>query len=132
MSQKAVTDFFIFCPPKCGTTSLFHMLSQHPELSPCNTKEPHFFSIKYTNGLDWYNNLFEKNTLDLIAIGEESGRLEEMLLRITQMDEQEATYQIDSLVLLIEPILILILGTLIAFIVVAILLPIFQMNFLMQ
>lgn len=61
MSQKAVTDFFIFCPPKCGTTSLFHMLSQHPELSPCNIKEPHFFSINYTNGLEWYNNLFEKN-----------------------------------------------------------------------
>ncbi len=78
------------------------------------------------------NNLFEKNTLDLIAIGEESGRLEEMLLRVTQMDEQEASYRIDSLVLLIEPVLILLLGSVIAFIVVAILLPIFQMNFLIK
>lgn len=58
MSQKAVTDFFILSPPKCGTTSLFYMLSQHKELDPCSIKEPYFFSNKYHEGIDWYNQLY--------------------------------------------------------------------------
>jgi hypothetical protein len=63
MIQKAVTDFFIFCPPKCGTTSLFYMLSQHKELDPCSIKEPYFFSNKYHQGVDWYNQLYSETGL---------------------------------------------------------------------
>ncbi len=76
--------------------------------------------------------LFEKNTLDLISVGEESGRLEEMLFRIAEMNETESSQQIESFVFMLEPALILILGGIVALIVMAILLPIFQMNFLIQ
>ncbi|MBI4845719.1 MAG: type II secretion system F family protein [Candidatus Omnitrophica bacterium] len=78
------------------------------------------------------SSIFEKNTLDLISIGEESGRLEEMLFRIAYMNEVESSQQIETIMFMIEPILILSLGFIIALIVLAILLPIFQMNFLMQ
>lgn len=45
---------------KCGSTSLFHYLSQHPQIAPCTDKEPCFFSIadKFNLGLDWYRNLW--------------------------------------------------------------------------
>lgn len=29
---------------KCGTTSLFYYLSQHPQIAACNPKEPNFFA----------------------------------------------------------------------------------------
>ena len=29
---------------KCGTTPLFNALSRHPEVAPCRTKEPNYFS----------------------------------------------------------------------------------------
>jgi len=76
--------------------------------------------------------IFDKNTLDLIAAGEESGRLEDMLYRIAQMNEAEANQLIDTLIFMLEPILIVSLGVIVGMIVMAILLPIFQMNFLIQ
>jgi hypothetical protein len=46
---------------KCGTTSLFTYLAQHPEIAPCKTKEPNFFSHDeiWENGLDWYLGLWD-------------------------------------------------------------------------
>ncbi|MFH2139091.1 MAG: type II secretion system F family protein [Candidatus Omnitrophota bacterium] len=78
------------------------------------------------------SNIFDKNTLDLISVGEEGGQLEEMLLRIAKMNESESAQKIESLVFMLEPTLILILGGVVALIVVAILMPIFQMNILIQ
>ncbi len=77
-------------------------------------------------------NLFENSALDLISAGEESGQLEEMLLRIAKLNEEEASQQIETFIFMLEPALILVLGFIIAIIVMAILLPIFQMNFLVQ
>jgi general secretion pathway protein F len=78
------------------------------------------------------SSVFEKNTMDLIAVGEESGKLEEMLLRIAAMNENEASQQIETMLFMLEPALIVVLGGIIAVMVMAILLPIFQMNFLIQ
>jgi hypothetical protein len=46
---------------KCGTTSLFSYLSQHPEICACNPKEPRFFTKFWSNGFDWYQNLWDWN-----------------------------------------------------------------------
>ena len=48
---------------KCGTTSLFDYLSQHPEISPCKQKEPHFFSKSrnFEKGFTYYRNLWNWN-----------------------------------------------------------------------
>ena len=45
---------------KCGTTSLFDYLSQHPEIAPCSQKEPHFFSksANYGLGYNYYQSLW--------------------------------------------------------------------------
>lgn len=45
---------------KSGTTSLFNYLAQHPEISPCNYKEPGFFrrSNRFAKGFDYYRNLW--------------------------------------------------------------------------
>ncbi|RKY35071.1 MAG: hypothetical protein DRP78_05835 [Candidatus Omnitrophota bacterium] len=75
---------------------------------------------------------FERNTIDLISVGEDSGNLDVMLGRIAKMNETESAQKIESLVLMLEPALILTMGGIIALIVVAILLPIFEMNFLIQ
>ncbi|MFH1459551.1 MAG: type II secretion system F family protein [Candidatus Omnitrophota bacterium] len=76
--------------------------------------------------------IFDRTTIDLIAAGEESGRLEEMLFRIADMNESEFSQKLEAVLFLLEPMLILGLGIIIALIVMAILLPIFQMNFLIQ
>ncbi|GAB4523064.1 MAG: sulfotransferase [Pleurocapsa sp.] len=41
---------------KCGTTSLFHYLCQHPQISSPIFKEPNFFSYdeRWHNGIEWY------------------------------------------------------------------------------
>jgi len=48
---------------KCGTTSLFDYLSQHPEISPCKQKEPHFFSksSNFERGFSYYQSLWNWN-----------------------------------------------------------------------
>lgn len=46
---------------KCGTTSLFDYLSQHPEIAPCKLKEPRFFakSSNFQKGFDYYRGLWD-------------------------------------------------------------------------
>ncbi len=46
---------------KSGTTSLFQILSQHPDVATCREKEPEFFSDKeiYQKGLQWYLDLWD-------------------------------------------------------------------------
>ncbi len=53
-------DFLIIGAAKCGTTTLFHKLGQHPDISMASMKEPEFFSRdeRYERGLDWYRSLF--------------------------------------------------------------------------
>lgn len=45
---------------KSGTTSLFNYLEQHPEISPCRQKEPHFFSTAshFERGVEYYQSLW--------------------------------------------------------------------------
>ena len=46
---------------KCGTTSLFSYLAQHPQISPCSEKEPNFFSkdLNWSKGFEWYQDLWD-------------------------------------------------------------------------
>jgi hypothetical protein len=48
---------------KCGTNSLFNYLSQHPQISPCRYKEPHFFENPncFYKGFDYYQSLWDWN-----------------------------------------------------------------------
>lgn len=48
---------------KCGTTSLFNHLASHPQVAPCQSKEPNFFTHErsWRKGLDYYRTLWDYN-----------------------------------------------------------------------
>ncbi|CAK0743743.1 Type II secretion system protein F [Gammaproteobacteria bacterium] len=75
---------------------------------------------------------FPPMTVHLIASGEASGRLEEMLERAAVTQEREVDTYVATLLGLFEPLLILIMGGLVLIIVLAILLPIFELNQLVK
>ncbi|MBH1988568.1 MAG: type II secretion system inner membrane protein GspF [Myxococcaceae bacterium] len=68
----------------------------------------------------------------MIAIGEKSGQLEGMLNRVAITYEQQVQLKITTLTSLLEPIMIVIMGGSVGFIVMAILTPIMQMNSLVK
>ncbi|MDX1594531.1 MAG: type II secretion system inner membrane protein GspF [Gammaproteobacteria bacterium] len=72
--------------------------------------------------------LFPPVVLNLIASGESGGRLADMLDRAATQQEREIELGLAALVGLLEPLMIVLLGGIILAIVVAILLPIFQLN----
>ncbi len=76
--------------------------------------------------------LFPPITMHLIGSGEASGKLDEMLDRAAENQERELETLIAALMSLFEPILILTMGSVVLLIVLAILLPIFNLNQLVQ
>lgn len=72
--------------------------------------------------------LFPPVMAHLVASGEKSGRLPEMLERIARQQTQELDTKVLSLTALLEPLLILVMGGVVLLIVLAILMPIFEMN----
>jgi general secretion pathway protein F len=68
----------------------------------------------------------------LIASGEASGRLDKMLVRAAEAQARELEGWVRALTALLEPLLILAMGVVVLFIVLAILLPIFEMNQLIK
>ena len=64
----------------------------------------------------------------MIAVGEKSGEMEEMLRRIGQIYDGEVDRVITRFTSLLEPVMIVAMGGIVLFIVVAILLPIFEMG----
>ncbi|GAB4534199.1 MAG: sulfotransferase [Pleurocapsa sp.] len=64
---------FIIGAMKCGTTSLFNYLAQHPEISACTVKEPDYFSSKndvnWSKGWEWYKGLWNwDNNIHQVAL----------------------------------------------------------------
>ena len=59
---------FILGCGKCGSSSLYAMLSQHPEIAGSNPKECNFFNIDkaYARGLEWYDNIY--NITDSVKV----------------------------------------------------------------
>lgn len=64
----------------------------------------------------------------MVAIGERSGQLEDMLLSVADSYENQVNVRIGALTSLLEPILIVVMGAVIAFVAFSILMPILQVN----
>ncbi|MFT5179188.1 MAG: type IV pilus assembly protein PilC [Alteromonas macleodii] len=64
----------------------------------------------------------------MIAIGEESGAVDEMLSKIATIYEAEVDDMVDGLTSLLEPMIMAVLGVVIGGLIVAMYLPIFQMG----
>lgn len=71
---------------------------------------------------------FPNMVMQMTAIGEESGALDSMLSKVADFYEAEVDDAVDSISSLIEPMIMVVLGTLIGGLVVAMYLPIFKMG----
>ena len=72
--------------------------------------------------------LFPNMVNQMVAIGEESGALDSMLGKVADFFEAEVDDAVDALSSLMEPIIMVVLGTLIGGMVVAMYLPIFKLG----
>ncbi len=71
--------------------------------------------------------LFPPMVIHMMDIGEESGRLSEMMVRIADFYEQEVDAAIKGLTSMIEPMLIVFLGGIVGFIAISIMMPMFKL-----
>jgi type II secretory pathway component PulF len=72
--------------------------------------------------------IFPKTVVQMINVGEESGTLSEMLLKVADIEERHMRARTKTLISLLAPALILVVGALVGFMVIALLLPIFNMS----
>jgi general secretion pathway protein F len=68
----------------------------------------------------------------MIQVGEQSGELETMLTKISDIFDNEVETSIMRLTSYLEPVMILVMGLCVLFIVLSICLPIFEMNQLIR
>jgi general secretion pathway protein F len=78
------------------------------------------------------NGFFPPIAIEMISVGEQSGNMETMLFRVADAYEKEVEANILLVTSLLEPAMILVMGAVVGFIVVSILLPIFEMNQLIR
>ncbi|MCK5306050.1 MAG: type II secretion system F family protein [Candidatus Omnitrophica bacterium] len=70
--------------------------------------------------------IFPPLVVKMVAVGEQTGSLEEMLLKVSDFYDAEVTAIVDGLTSLIEPVIIVVLGVIIGGIVIALYLPVFN------
>ncbi|MET0091063.1 MAG: type II secretion system F family protein [Candidatus Thiodiazotropha sp.] len=73
-------------------------------------------------------NLFPNMVVQMVAIGEESGSLDDMLNKVADFYEEQVDNAVDAMSSLMEPLIMVVLGTLVGGLVVAMYLPIFKMG----
>ncbi len=76
--------------------------------------------------------IFPSLSIQMIQVGEQSGELERMLNKIADVFENEVEQTVLGMTSLLEPIMILLMGVVVGFIVLSICLPIFEMNQLIR
>jgi type II secretory pathway component PulF len=69
------------------------------------------------------SHIFPPVVIQMVAIGEETGRMEEMLMKVSQYYDQEVEYSIRNLATALEPLMLVIIGGMILFLALAIFLP---------
>lgn len=69
---------------------------------------------------------------DMISVSEETGRLEHGLYKIADTFERQADQTVKTMISLLGPIVLVVIVSFVGFVVIAMLLPIFQMNLLIQ
>ncbi len=72
--------------------------------------------------------IFPNMAIQMVAIGEESGALDEMLSKVANYYEEEVDNMVDGLTSLMEPLIMAVLGVLVGGLIVAMYLPIFQLG----
>jgi type IV pilus assembly protein PilC len=75
-----------------------------------------------------YRGVMPEMALDMIEVGESSGALSPMLNSVAEFYEEEVNLRLSALVSLIEPMLLILMGLLVAFILISLYLPIFSFS----
>jgi len=73
-------------------------------------------------------NVFPQMVIQMIDVGESAGALDAMLTKIADFYDEEVDVAVEGLTALLEPMLMVFLGCVVGFIVVAMYLPIFKMG----
>ncbi|MBW9271973.1 MAG: type II secretion system F family protein [Candidatus Thiodiazotropha sp. (ex. Lucinisca nassula)] len=73
-------------------------------------------------------NLFPNMVVQMVSIGEESGSLDDMLNKVADFYEEQVDNAVDAMSSLMEPLIMVVLGTLVGGLVIAMYLPIFKMG----
>lgn len=73
-------------------------------------------------------NIFPDMVIQMVAIGEESGAVDDMLAKVATVYEQEVDNAVDNLTSLLEPMIMSVLGVVIGGLIIAMYLPIFQIG----
>jgi type IV pilus assembly protein PilC len=76
--------------------------------------------------------IFPELVESIVKVGEESGSLDKSLNRIADDYEKEVDRQLKALTRILEPVVILVMGLIVGFIVLSLLLPIFELNFIVR
>jgi type IV pilus assembly protein PilC len=71
--------------------------------------------------------LFPPMVISMVEVGEATGALDEMLLKVAEFYEEEVDLAVKTLLSLIEPVMIVSIGSVVGFIVIAMYLPVFDM-----
>lgn len=72
--------------------------------------------------------VFPTLALQMVSVGEETGRLDDMLMRVAEYYERDTYNQIKRLTSLLEPLLILVMGLIVGFVVISMLSAVFSIN----
>jgi type IV pilus assembly protein PilC len=72
--------------------------------------------------------LFPTMVISMVSVGEETGKLDEMLLRMSDFYEAEVDVAVDAVMGMMEPMIMVVLCIVVGFIVIAMFLPIFSMG----
>lgn len=106
-----------------GPTSQLHIYQKgiRETLQHIKNGETFALALKKTGFLS-------KSIGSLIGIGETAGRLDEMLSHIAEMEQQKLKNAIDTLSKWLEPVMMIILGCIVGGMIIAMYLPVFQMN----
>jgi general secretion pathway protein F len=76
--------------------------------------------------------LFPPLLIEMIRVGERSGELEQMLERVADNYEREVSHSLSQVTTIMEPVLTVMMAAVIVFMMLAVLMPIFQLNQIMQ
>ena len=74
------------------------------------------------------SSIFPDMVIQMVAIGEESGAVDDMLAKVATVYEQEVDNAVDNLTALLEPMIMAVLGVVIGGLIIAMYLPIFQIG----
>ena len=86
-NNKKLPDFLCVGVEKCGTTTLYDLLKQHPGIGLSIDKETHFFNSNWDKGIKWYQEKFSHSSDSCQVIGEITPayhRFKEVIPRIKQ------------------------------------------------